>query len=75
MENDKPIDTLNYIKRIDYFSNAYITYKIMLTIPLTLASVKRNFLKLKIIKIYLRSTMSQERLNKRPIFYWKINIK
>jgi len=29
LENDKPIDILNYIKRITFFSNTYITYRIM----------------------------------------------
>jgi len=34
LQNDKPIDILNYIKRLDSFPNAYKTYKIMFTIPL-----------------------------------------
>ena len=63
LENDKPIDILNYIKRINYFQNAYIAYRIMLTIPVSVASTERSFSKLKIIKTYLRSTMSQQRLN------------
>ena len=63
MENHKPIDILNYIKRINYFPNVYITYRIMLTILVLVVFTKRSFLKLKIIKNYLRSTMSQERLN------------
>jgi len=29
LENDKQIDILNYIKRINFFPNTYITYKIM----------------------------------------------
>jgi hypothetical protein len=32
-------------------------------VPVTVASAERNFLKLKLIKTYLRSSMSQERLN------------
>ena len=32
VENDIPIDILNYIKRIDSFRNAFIVYRIMLTI-------------------------------------------
>jgi len=32
LENDKPSDILNYIKRINSFPNAYITYRIMLII-------------------------------------------
>jgi len=35
----------------------------MLTILVSIASAKRNFSKLKLIKFYLRLTMSQERLN------------
>jgi len=31
-KNDKPIDILNYIKRINSFPNTYITYRIMLII-------------------------------------------
>jgi len=30
--NDKPIDILNNVKRIDYFPNAYIPYRKMITI-------------------------------------------
>jgi len=60
LKNDKPIDILNYIKRIDSFPNAYIAYKIMLTIMVSVASPERIFSNLKIIKIYLRSTMSRE---------------
>ena len=32
LENDKPIDILNNIKRINYFPKAYIIYRIMLII-------------------------------------------
>ncbi|XP_058778632.1 uncharacterized protein LOC131652705 [Vicia villosa] len=63
VENDTPIDILNYIKRLDSFPNAYIAYRIMLTIPITVASAERSFSKLKLIKSYLRSTMSQQRLS------------
>jgi len=33
LKNDKSINILNYVKRINSFSNAYISYRIMLTIP------------------------------------------
>ena len=58
-----PVDILNYIKKLEYFPNACIAYRILLTIPVTVASAKRTFSKLKLIKSYLRSTMSQERLS------------
>ena len=35
--------------------------------PVTVASAERSFSKLKIIKTYLRSTMSQDRLNELAI--------
>ena len=46
-----PIDILNYIKRLDSFPNACIAYRILLTIPVTVASAKRSFFKIKINKI------------------------
>ena len=49
------------------YPNASIAYRILLTIPVTVVSVKRNFSKLKLLKSYLRSTMSQERLNELAI--------
>ena len=57
------INVLTYLKRLDSFPNAYIAYRILLTIPITVAYAKRSFSKLKLIKSYLRSTMLQERLS------------
>ena len=48
---------------LDSFLSTCIVYQILLTIPVTVASAKRSFLKLKLIKSYIRLTMSQERLN------------
>ncbi|XP_076909256.1 uncharacterized protein LOC143566433 [Bidens hawaiensis] len=43
--------------------NALVAYRVLLTIPVTVASAERSFSLLKLLKAYLRSSMSQERLN------------
>jgi hypothetical protein len=48
---------------IDVYPNTYVALRIVLTIPVAVASAERSFSKLKLIKNYLRSTMSQERLS------------
>ena len=50
-----------------YLGDAHIAYRILLTIPVIVASAERSFSKLKLIKSYLRSTMSQERLSELAI--------
>ena len=60
INENSPINVLNYIKRLESFPNACIAFRILLTIPVIVASAERSFSKLKLIKSYLRSTMSQE---------------
>ena len=48
---------------LDSFSDTCIAYRILLTIPVIVTSAKKSFSKLKLIKSYLTSTMSQEKLN------------
>ncbi|KAK6121516.1 hypothetical protein DH2020_044746 [Rehmannia glutinosa] len=54
---------LNFLQRMNCFPNAFIAYKILLTIPVTVASAERSFSRLKLLKSCLRSTMTQTRLN------------
>jgi hypothetical protein len=47
--------------RLDCYLNASITYLILFTVPVTVASVERSFFKLKLLRNYLKLT--QKRLN------------
>ncbi|KAK4566103.1 hypothetical protein RGQ29_002343 [Quercus rubra] len=42
IDENTPINVLNYLKRLDSFPNAYIAYRILLTIPVTVASAERK---------------------------------
>ena len=44
------------------YPRASLLYQFVLTLPITVASNERSFSKLKLIKNYLRSTMTNERL-------------
>lgn len=61
-----PSEMLDYIYKddiLDLYPNMSIALRLLLTLPVTVASGERSFSKLKLIKTYLRSTMSQETLS------------
>lgn len=61
----RPLATLKYIfdKELqNTLPNLVIALQIFLTLPVSVASGERSFSKLKIIKNYMRSTMTQDRL-------------
>jgi len=58
----------------EIYPNSIIVLQIILTSPVTTATAERSFSKLKIIKNYLRSTISQERFTSLSILSIKHDI-
>ncbi|XP_049845206.1 uncharacterized protein LOC126297927 [Schistocerca gregaria] len=58
-----PKETLQFIGRHNFCPNVNIALRILLILPMTVVSGERSFSKLKLIKTYLRSMMSQTSLN------------
>lgn len=64
--SDKPMSAMEifeHVREVDCYPNISIAYRILFTMPVTVASAERSFSKLKLLKNYLRSKISQERLN------------
>ncbi|XP_051953036.1 uncharacterized protein LOC127622912 [Xyrauchen texanus] len=60
------LQILSYIYRnnlVELYPNLSIALRLMMTVPVTVASGERSFSRLKLIKTHLRSTMLQERLS------------
>ncbi|XP_051158201.1 uncharacterized protein LOC127279718 [Leptopilina boulardi] len=65
-DQGQPKDVLSVLKNnngCELFPNTWITLRILLTIPVTVAKGERSFSKLKLRKTYLRSTLAQEKLS------------
>jgi hypothetical protein len=64
-----PNDTLSsmeifeHIRDVGFYPNTCVAYCILFTMHVTVASAERSFSKLKLLKNYLRSLMTQEGLN------------
>ena len=61
-----PQDLLNKISEFnlyEIFGNICVALRIFCTLPVTVASAERSFSKLNLIKNFMRSTMTQKRLN------------
>ncbi|KAF7106331.1 hypothetical protein CFC21_107070 [Triticum aestivum] len=57
------MEIFRHVRVVDCYPNIFIAYRILFTVPVTATSAERSFSKLKLLKNYLRSTMTQERLN------------
>ncbi|KAL4119436.1 hypothetical protein QTP88_012245 [Uroleucon formosanum] len=65
LDVSSPLNILQYIfdyELQDIFPNLWIALRLLLMLPVTVASGERSFSKFKLIKTYLRSTMANERL-------------
>jgi len=77
-ENATQLDVLKHFHQYslkDLYPNLEVALRIFLKIPVTTATRERSFSKLKLIKNYLRSTISQSRLTGMAILSIKKDIK
>ena len=61
----EPLNVLNYLCQnnlITLYTNTVVALRVLLILPVSVASGERNFSKLKLIKHYLRSSISQTKL-------------
>jgi hypothetical protein len=66
--NLTPVEILKFVINTgDFAPNVSVALRILLTLPLTVASGERSFSKLKLIHTYLRTTMTNDRLSELAI--------
>ena len=62
-DDDDAVDLLAVHKQVPQaYAQLRLLYEVLLTLPVTTASVERGFSKLSVVKTKLRSTMAQDRL-------------
>lgn len=57
-----------------FYPNVYKLLKILVTLPVTTASAERTFSSMRLLKNYLRSTMSEERMVGQALLYAHRNV-
>uniref|UniRef100_A0A8I6XJ57 HAT C-terminal dimerisation domain-containing protein n=1 Tax=Hordeum vulgare subsp. vulgare TaxID=112509 RepID=A0A8I6XJ57_HORVV len=57
------LEILQFVMGVDSYPNVSVAYRILLTVPVIVASGERSFSKVELLKNYLRYTMLQDRLN------------
>ncbi|GFW06199.1 uncharacterized protein TNCV_36741 [Trichonephila clavipes] len=62
-KNESPIEILKFISNLDFAPDLGIVIRILLTHPISVERGERSFFKLKLIKKFLRSTTTEDRLN------------
>lgn len=59
---DSPVKVLSIVDQ-DFFPNIKVLFKVACTLPITSVECERSISRLRCLKTYLRSSMSEERLN------------
>ncbi|GFV86233.1 zinc finger MYM-type protein 1 [Trichonephila clavipes] len=62
-KKESPIEILKFMSNLDFAPNLGIVLRILFTLSISVASGERSFSKLKLIKKFLRSTTTEDRLN------------
>jgi hypothetical protein len=61
------MEIFEFVRRMDYYPNIFVAYRILFTIPIIVASA---FSKLKLLKNYLRSTNVSRKVKRASNFMY-----